>query len=160
VGFVRLFSESPATRNLVRAAATVGVLVCVCFLGVALTPENRLLDLHVQATLFGFRLFPVVTLLLLLATLRDGRFPWRASVAWASLTCVLAAYVIVLQWGPKLTTDRGLTIQVVAQKIVALTAVLVMVYQSYEADRIVARRTSRDLTDNAGLVDQSAVTQS
>ena len=100
-----------------------------------------------------------MTLLLTLATLRDGRFPWRASVAWAALTCVLAAYVVVLQWGPRLTTDRGLMIQVVAQKIVALTAILVMVYQSYEADRIVARRTSRGLTDNARLADQAAVTQ-
>ena len=160
VGFMRLFSESPVTRSLVRAAATVGVLVCVCFLGVALTPENRLLSLHVQATLFGFRLFPVVTLLLTLATLRDGRFPWRASVAWAALTCVLAAYVVVLQWGPRLTTDRGLMIQVVAQKIVALTAILVMVYQSYEADRIVARRTRRGPAENARLADQAAVTQS
>lgn len=159
LGFVRLFSESPAARNVGRAAAAVGALVCVCFLGVALTPENRLLSLHVQATLFAFRLFPLVTLLLMLATLRSGTFPLRAVVAWAVLTCVLAGYVAVLQWGPRITTDRGLTIQVVAQKIVTFTALLIMVYQSYEADRVVARQT-RPLIDDARVAGHVTATQS
>jgi hypothetical membrane protein len=159
VGLVSVLSESPATRKLVRAAAAFGVLVCVFFLGVALTPENRLLRLHVQATLFAFRFFPLVTLPLAFATLRDERFPRRAAVAWAALTCVLAAYVFVLQWGPRLTTDRGLMIQVVAQKIVASTAMIVMVYQSYEAGRVFARRAPR-LTGDARVAGHTTVTES
>src|SRR5689334_23328827 len=42
VGFVRLHSFTPDSRPFARLAGVVGLVVCVCFAGVALTPENRL----------------------------------------------------------------------------------------------------------------------
>src|SRR5207302_10921367 len=67
VGLTRLYAVTPTARRLVRAAAAVGAVVCVMFLGVALTPEDRLLGWHVWFACWAFRLFPVVALLIAIA---------------------------------------------------------------------------------------------
>ena len=97
-----------------------------------------MLGLHMKFTLFAFRAFPAVSLLLVFASLSSDLFPRRVAVAWALLTVLLAAYVVVLTWGPALTTPEGLTVQVTAQKIIAIVAVSMFVYLSFEADRAVA----------------------
>jgi hypothetical membrane protein len=138
LGFVRLCSETPHARRLSRAAAAAGAIVCVGFLGVALTPENRGLELHIKFTMLAFRVFPLVPLLLALASRYSTSLPRRVSVAWTVLAAVLAAYVVVIGWGPGTETPEGLTLQISAQKIVAMTAVLIFVYLSVEADRVAA----------------------
>jgi hypothetical membrane protein len=137
VGLVRLYSDPPRARAFARAAGVVGLLVCASFIGVAVTPENRMLGLHMKFTLFAFRAFPAVSLLLVFASLYSDLFPRRVAVAWALLTVLLATYVGVLTWGPALTTPEGLTIQVTAQKVIAIVAVSTFVYLSFEADRAV-----------------------
>lgn len=138
LGFVRLYTSSRA-RPFVRAAMTLGVIVALSFLGVAVTPENRVLDLHVRLTFFAFRVFPLVPLLLAIASRRDARIPKRLTTGWIVLTVVLSVYVVVLGWGPDLTTVGGLTTQVVSQKLVAFLAISILFVQSLEADRMASR---------------------
>jgi hypothetical membrane protein len=140
VGFIRLYGQAPVARRLSYAAGALGVLVCAAFTGVAFTPENQVMALHVSFTNLAFRVFPGVTLLLTLAALFHGAFPKRVPIGWAVLTAVLAAFVVVIEWGPPFTTPDGLSAQVIAQKIVCITALLVIVYQSREADRWLASR--------------------
>lgn len=45
-------------------------------------------------------------------------------------------YVAVLEWGPRIGTPHGLVVQVIAQKIVAVSAVGVLVFLSLEANRV------------------------
>jgi hypothetical protein len=97
------------------------------------------LDLHVRLTFFAFRAFPLVPLLLAIASWRDARIPKRFGLGWVALTLVLSAYVVMLGWGPDLTTVGGLTTQVVSQKLVAILATSILFYQSLEADRIANR---------------------
>jgi hypothetical protein len=94
-----------------------------------------MLGLHVKFTLFAFRMFPIVTLLLVLATLASDQFPQRVVIAWGLLTAALAAYVVVLTWGPGLTTPEGLVTQVTAQKIIAIVSISTFVFLSFEAER-------------------------
>lgn len=136
VGLLRLYSTSHRARRFARAAAAVGLLVCAAFVGVAVTPENRVMGLHVSATLLAFRAFPVLSFLFLLATISSGVFPRRVAIAWAALTVALTVYVVILGWGPSLATVSGLTFQVIAQKVVAVAAVVTFVYVSVEADRL------------------------
>jgi hypothetical protein len=44
------------------------------------------------------------------------------AIGWITLTVVLSTYVVMLGWGPDLTTVGGLTTQVVSQKLVAKRA--------------------------------------
>ena len=120
--FVRLYSTSPSARPYAVAAGAVGLLVSTSFIGVAVTPENRVLGLHVQFTFFAFRVFPLLTLLLAVASFKSNMFPGSVAVAWAVLTVVLAIYAIILTWGPTVATPGGLVTQVIAQKTVAITA--------------------------------------
>jgi hypothetical membrane protein len=145
VGFARLCSETPHARRLSRAAAGAGLIVCAAFVGVALTPENRGLELHIEFTMVAFRVFPLVPLLLALASRYSSVLPRRVFIAWATLTAVLAAYVVVIGWGPTTATPEGLTLQITAQKIVAMSAVLIFVYLSVEADRAAAAASGEQI---------------
>jgi hypothetical protein len=60
---------------------------------------------------------------------------------WALLTIVLAAYVLVLEWGPSMYTPSGLFVQVVWQKTAVFSAIGVLLLQSYIADRATYRQT-------------------
>jgi len=121
--FVRLYSRSPSARPYAVAASIVGLLVSASFLGVAVTPENRLLGLHIQFTFFAFRVFPLLTLLLAVASFKSSALPRSFGTAWAVLTVVLAVYAVILTWGPTVATPGGLVTQVIAQKTVATTAI-------------------------------------
>jgi hypothetical protein len=93
------------------------------------------MGLHVEMTLLAFRVFPILSFLFLLASVYSETFPRRVTIVWAVLSVVLTAFVIVLGWGPSMATVSGLRFQVVAQKFVAVTAVVALFIISVEADR-------------------------
>ncbi len=134
-GLARVYSRSARAVPLIRLAVVAGVFVCACFIGVAATPENRFRSTHVLFTKLAFRVFPVVPLFLGLAASRGERSS-RTGVAWVAMIALLTAYVVVLDFGPRATTPIGLVVQVTAQKIVTLGAVLLLVYQSILAERV------------------------
>lgn len=137
---VRRRHESLRARPLVRGALILGGIVALSFLGVAVTPENRVLDLHVRLTFFAFRVFPSVPLLLAIASWRDAQIPTRFAMGWIVLTIVLDLGVRRdAGLGPDLTTVEGLTTQVVSQKLVAILVTSILFVQSLEADRIAKR---------------------
>lgn len=135
VGFVRLHSATPQNRPLALLAGFVGVIVCVCFAGVALTPENRFLSLHIVFTRTAWRLFVLVPLLLFAAALRSRDVPRGVRSAWLFLTVMLAGYVWVLDFGPRVSAPGGLVTQVTAQKIITIAAILSFVYLSVVVER-------------------------
>jgi hypothetical protein len=144
---VRLHSATPESRTFARLAGFAGLFVCLCFAGVALTPENRLLVAHIFFTKMGWRLFVLVPLLLFVASLRAGDLPRGIRSAWLFLTVMLAGYVWVMEFGPRVHQPGGLVTQVTAQKIIAITSVLTFVYLSIVAERrlVAAAGTARTL---------------
>lgn len=134
-GFVRLYSSSPRGRPFAWAAAAAGVLDCLCFVGVALTPENRAMSAHVAFTLAAFRILPAVALLITLAAHATFGTPARTVRIWAALTAVLAAYVVMLQGGAWTASTNGFVAQVIAQKVVAVLMVSAVLWQSHRARR-------------------------
>ena len=146
-GLGRGYARSPRSLPLVRLAFLAGAFVCACFIGVALTPENRMRSVHVLFTKLAFRAFPAVPLCLALAARRNTMLRPRVTFAWMAMLVLLVVYVIILDWGPRASTPTGLVVQVTAQKIVAVGAVLLLVYQSYQAEsaeagEVVARATA------------------
>lgn len=134
-GLARVYSRSPRAVPLIRLAVVAGVFVCACFIGVAATPENRFRSTHVLFTKLAFRVFPVVPLFLGLGASRGERSS-GVGVAWVAMIALLTAYVVVLDFGPRASTPIGLVVQVTAQKLVAVGAVLLLVYQSILAERV------------------------
>jgi hypothetical membrane protein len=142
-GLARVYSRSPRAVPLIRLAVVAGVFVCACFIGVAATPENRFRSTHVLFTKLAFRVFPVVPLFLGLGASRGERSS-RVGVAWVAMIALLTAYVVVLDFGPRASTPIGLVVQVTAQKLVAVGAVLLLVYQSILAERVQQRVIARE----------------
>jgi hypothetical membrane protein len=120
--YARLYAMMPESRRLARAASAVGALVCASFVGVAFTPENRVMPLHVDFTLFAFRAAPLAMVLLAVASFRASRLPRAMAVTWVALTAVLVAYVVLLAVGPSTSTAMGLATMVLAQKLVTVVA--------------------------------------
>jgi hypothetical protein len=58
-----------------------------------------------------------------------------------AMIAVLVTYVLILDWGPRVSTPHGLVVQVTAQKLVTVGAVLLIVYQGRIADRLIGRQT-------------------
>lgn len=138
---VRLLRVTPTARWFARLAAVTGILVCAGFLGIALTPADRAWRLHVVFSMLAFRSFPLTTAFLALATARDARFRRRATVGWATLTIVLAGCMAMALFGPSTDTERGLVTQVIAQKIMAASVLVVLWIESREADVVRAGMT-------------------
>jgi hypothetical protein len=143
VAFATVLSSSESARHWARAAGVAGTLSCVGLIVAALAPADRFLALHIQSALLAFRAIPVASLLFTVATIRDVRFPRRSSGAFLLLTILMAAYVVIIEWGPRPNTDRGLIIQVTAQKISVVAVLLVFAYGSWEAERVSAQISGR-----------------
>ena len=103
-------------RVLVTELGRLNRRTVAAFVGVALTPENRLLSLHVAFTMLGFHVLPLVVLLLALASFHSDALPQRVTVAWFGLAALLVLYLLMLRRGPGLYTPEGLVAQVLAQR--------------------------------------------
>ena len=135
IGFFRQYSADPRSRPWARAAAFVALLVCLAFVGVAATPENLVLGLHIQLTFFAFRAFLASAVLFTVASARCSSAPPRVSVGWSVLTVALGIYVWLQTWGPHVRDPGGLEVQVVAQKLISIVAISILLYQSVQAER-------------------------
>ena len=133
-GVVRLLSKKLGARLFARLAAAGGAVVCLGFLGAALTPLDRAFRLHRASSIVAFYSFPVATTLLALATTRDRRFRARATIGWMTLTVILVGFIVVARLGPNTATERGLVTQVITQKIMAVTVLVVLWVESREAE--------------------------
>ena len=147
---VRLLSATPRARLFARLAAVASVLVCAGFLGVALTPADRAWHLHIAFSMLAFRSFPLTTALLAIATARDARFRPRATVGWVTLTIVLAGLIAMANLGPTADTEHGLVTQVITQKIMAVTVLVVVWIECREAKVVSSRESLTRLDQPAG----------
>lgn len=111
----RELSHNPRSRRWARAAALCGVLACIAFTGVAFTPENRLMGLHLSFTVWGWRIVPLIAALLGVASWHTGAR--RAAATWFVASALLGAYAALGTWGPSPIEPHGLVVQVIAQKV-------------------------------------------
>jgi hypothetical membrane protein len=127
--FVKRYVAIPASRHTALAAAIAAIIVSLSFVGVGLTPENRVMSWHVGFTLLAFRLAPLVPCLLAIAALRAPPSARREAVGWVALTIVMIGYLLLLTFGPATSTEDGLRTMVVAQKLVTVLASAILLAQ-------------------------------
>jgi hypothetical membrane protein len=128
----RLQSSDAPSRGWARAAAACALLACAGFIGVAATPENRAMTLHVSFTVWAWRFVPVAAGLMALAAFHSPVVPRRVALIWMLVAILLASYVWLMTWGPRVATPNGLLIQVLAQKAATVIVVLAVVFLARE----------------------------
>jgi len=111
------------------AAQIFAVLSGLCYIGIAATPWNLMLEVHnvfVKAA-FSFLLGFIVCLS---ALQTQARWPNQYLATNYVYLALLFVYVSILFFGPKLDHPNGLAFQVVAQKIIVYASILNLAYQA------------------------------
>ena len=133
--FRAFFRRSALDRWLGYGGALFGLLAGLGYVGVALTPADLRPEGHMLAVYVAFLAFPVSTACFALAIYRQRRFSNVYGHVLLAFTGLLLVYVGFLFAGPGLESDRGITIQVTAQKTIVYAAIVTLFIAAYGAWR-------------------------
>jgi len=143
VGVVRLSSSVYAARILGRLAAVAGIVAAFAIVMTAFTPANQFFAAHVAAALIGSCGGAVGAALLAIAMTQDGRSPHLGVLVATLLCAVLATYAGIIKWGPAVSGDYGLRVQVTAQKLMFVVSLSSIVYLTLVGERLSMEATRR-----------------
>ncbi len=119
------------------ASAAFGTISGAAFIGIAVTPFNLALRPHNTCVLIAFGCLLFYMLFLTIAMAANGASPVQNALNVAYVLAVLA-YVALVVFGPRLSTDHGFRTQVLGQKLVVLAS---MIHITFLTTRVV--RSSR-----------------
>jgi hypothetical membrane protein len=139
VALLPLVSNRSGARGVAWIGCTAGIVAGAAYVVVAWTPANRLPFEHVMAQNWAFRSFLVASVLLGFVTARSTVFSFRTAAVWWMFGVLLLAFILIGIFGPSRRTEAGLVFQVVAQKAIVFSALVIVAFQSYEAERAVRR---------------------
>jgi hypothetical membrane protein len=127
-----------------RIGCLAGIIAGVAYAVVAWTPANRLPGEHVLAERTAFRSFLVASVLLGLVTAGSKVFRFRTSAGWWSFGALLLGFILIGIFGPSRRTEAGLIVQTLAQKAIVFSALVIVAFQSFEAQQAAKRRDRPD----------------
>jgi hypothetical membrane protein len=131
----KFLAVDPKSRRWAQFALITLLLSCIAFVGVAATPENLSMPLHISFTFWGWRIVPVVALFLGFASRQNAKLGPRAAIAFFATALLLGAYAAVLDWGPSVTEPHGLVVQVIAQKVASVIVIATLLIAVDAIDR-------------------------
>lgn len=113
------FRPDSLAFNLTRIGSLFGFVAGICFIGVAFTPANLLLEAHVNFVYGAFGSYFVAVLFYLGAMAKFPALPRSYLLVLVAFALILGGYVWLLFGGP-----RNLTIQVTGQKVIAYASII------------------------------------
>lgn len=124
IAFKQFFTND-RVGSIVSAAGTgIGVISGACFVGVAFAPYDLLLDLHFQFVIWAFRTFFFAVSIYAYLIFGQNYYPRRYGWIFAAFAIFLAAYIVLLEFGPEASTPSGLIIQATGQKIIVYISII------------------------------------
>jgi hypothetical membrane protein len=137
INFQSLFIKDKLNNILAKLGTAFGVLGSLCLIGVGLTPADLLHNSHDFCATWTFRLFFPCTLFYAVALFRSVHLKSSMAYAYLSWSMLVITYVLVSELGPSATSSTGaLIFQVVAQKLIVLTYVLNVFFQTYHIKKM------------------------
>ena len=138
LAFPQFFRANRAQQTLGRIGSVLGVISGICFIGVAFTPADLLLDAHVEFVLWAFRLFPAAVLFYIIAIFRFEGYPRRFGWELVAFFVLLVGYILLLEFGPSASeTYWGQVIQATGQKVIVYASIASVTFQSWWALQLV-----------------------
>jgi len=125
------------------AGTLFGVASGLCFIGVAFTPYDVSLDRHVDFVFWAFRTFLISVSIYAFVVFRQKEYPRRYGWIFVTFAVFLAAYLVLLTYGPSAETPTGLIIQATGQKIIVYVSILSVMAQSWLAYQVRQRTWNR-----------------
>jgi len=139
VAFRDFFMTDRTGQVLSALGSAIGIISGLCFVGIAWAPYDLFFDLHYQLVFWAFRTFLVAVAIYAFVIFRQRTYPRSYGWVFITFTIFLAAYLLLLTYGPSAKTDAGLVIQATGQKIIAYVSILSVMAQAWLAYRF--RRT-------------------
>lgn len=135
VFFIAFRAFFPANRTAALLGTVCGVAAGLCFIGVAFTPYDLFLDAHIQLVFWAFRTYLAAVGLYAFVIFRQHAYPRRYGWIFVAFAVCLAAYIILLEFGPSAKTPAGLIIQATGQKAIVYISILSAMAQAWLASR-------------------------
>lgn len=133
----QLFRPNRWAHLLSWLSAIGGVITAILFVGIGLVPSNWNQPVHEQLVYLAFITMTITVAIITIAHFIYPPFARIYTVVNHFFLLALASYVLLLFFGPNITTDTGLKIQVIGQKIIAYTSILALLLQSFGAWRAI-----------------------
>ncbi len=134
--FIAFRSFFPLNPTASLLGTVCGVASGLCFIGVAFTPYDLYLQLHIQLVFWAFRTYLAAVGLYAFVIFRQNAYPRRYGWIFVVFAVCLAAYIILLEFGPSAKTPTGLIIQATGQKIIVYISILSAMAQAWQAQRL------------------------
>lgn len=132
LNFYKLFMKDKLNINLALAGTCFGILGSLCLIGVGLTPADLIYEPHNTFATWTFRLFFPCTLFYSIALFRSPHLRNSMAAGYLAWSLLVITYVLVSELGPPSTESQAaLLFQVVAQKLIVLTYIINIFYQTY-----------------------------
>ena len=123
------FNETKLERNSSRIGSTAGILAGIACMGIAATPWDLYLNIHM---IFVFVLsFALLGVLISYSIAIFINKPYPNLYAWVSIAYVfiLAVYIVLMMVSPDIETTSGLRIMATGQKILIYSGMLCLFAQ-------------------------------
>lgn len=130
----RFFKQDKMALALTWLGSLAGLVAGACFIGVAFTPANLLLQAHVNFVFGAFGSYFVAVLFYVAAMFKLPTFARVYQLVLLAFAFILGGYVWLLFNGPE-----NLTIQIAEQKIIAyasITTVFIQAYGAWQKERL------------------------
>ena len=115
--FATYFNESKLVKNSSRIGSTAGILAGMACIGIAATPWDRYLNLHL---IFVFVLSFALLIVLIsysIAILKNKPYPNLYAWVFMAYAFILVVYIALMMMGLDIETTSGLRIMATGQKI-------------------------------------------
>jgi hypothetical protein len=123
------FRNSTAERNSSKIGTLAGILSGIACIGMALTPWDRFLDLHMVFA-FGFSFsFIVAAFFYMLAIMKNYMYPNMYAAVFGIYILILAVFIGLMLWGPDIETHEGIRILATGQKICIYSGMICLFIQ-------------------------------
>jgi len=136
IAFRDFFAEDRIGYWSSMAGTLFGVASGLCFIGVAFTPYDVSLDRHVDFVFWAFRTFLVSVSIYAFVVFRQKDYPPRYGWIFTAFAVFLAAYILLLEFGPSAKTPTGLIIQATGQKVIVYVSIISVMVQSWLAHNL------------------------
>jgi hypothetical membrane protein len=139
----RFFRQVRVAHLLSRLGSAAGLISGLSFVGVACTPVNLVGWLHRLFVQVAFLAFFIAVIFYIAAILRTSTYPNRYARVFGVFVLLLAAYLVLLFFGPSLRSPTGLIIQATGQKIIVYAALTAAFILSDGARRLIGADAAR-----------------
>jgi hypothetical protein len=133
VAVPHLFAKTRAMKRLSVLGSIVGVVSGVSYVGIAFSPSDRYLSLHLGFVEVAFASFLLVVVVYSIAIFLNKEYSNAYAFTYMGFALILGVYLWLLFAGPNIDTAQGVRIQATGQKIVVYAMIVCMFIQMYGA---------------------------